>query len=220
MKPSSICRARVSWIVPLVVAYGMVVSDQAQAELLMRFRQTGSSVTATLSGTIDASWPTPTFNDGFAQYVAAGGYNGSGVQFARAGSVTGYDQYTVVSPTISPSIATLTGAYFLDFSSEATSGGSTSYAVFYLDENLVSLVVPQGVTIVDASWVWSNKQLADFFFEPNLVLSTFSDLGGTLGTLQIEGVPEIDPAGFGSVAALITGALGLIERRRLKAKAA
>jgi hypothetical protein len=33
-------------------------------------------------------------------------------------------------------------------------------------------------------------------------------------------VPEIDPAGFGSVAALITGALGLIERRRLKAKAA
>lgn len=33
-------------------------------------------------------------------------------------------------------------------------------------------------------------------------------------------VPEIDPAGFGSVAALVTGALGLIERRRLKAKAA
>jgi len=34
------------------------------------------------------------------------------------------------------------------------------------------------------------------------------------------GVPEIDPAGFGSVAALVTGALGLIERRRLKARAA
>jgi len=33
-------------------------------------------------------------------------------------------------------------------------------------------------------------------------------------------VPEIDPAGFGSVAALLAGALGLIERRRLKAKAA
>ena len=37
---------------------------------------------------------------------------------------------------------------------------------------------------------------------------------------NISGVPEIDPAGFGSVAALVTGALGLIERRRLKAKAA
>jgi len=33
-------------------------------------------------------------------------------------------------------------------------------------------------------------------------------------------VPEIDPAGMGSVLALVTGALGLIERRRLKAKAA
>ena len=29
-------------------------------------------------------------------------------------------------------------------------------------------------------------------------------------------VPEIDPAGFGSVAALVTAALGLIERRRLR----
>ena len=34
------------------------------------------------------------------------------------------------------------------------------------------------------------------------------------------GVPEIDPAGFGSVAAILTGAIGLIERRRLKATAA
>ena len=33
-------------------------------------------------------------------------------------------------------------------------------------------------------------------------------------------VPEIDPAGMGSVLALVTGALGLIERRRLKAKLA
>lgn len=30
------------------------------------------------------------------------------------------------------------------------------------------------------------------------------------------GVPEIDPAGMGSVLALVTGALGLMERRRLK----
>jgi hypothetical protein len=32
-------------------------------------------------------------------------------------------------------------------------------------------------------------------------------------------VPEVDPACFGSVAALVTGAIGLIERRRMKAKA-
>ena len=35
-----------------------------------------------------------------------------------------------------------------------------------------------------------------------------------------QGVPEIDPAGLGSVAALVTGVLGLLERRRLKRCAA
>jgi hypothetical protein len=37
-------------------------------------------------------------------------------------------------------------------------------------------------------------------------------------TLRVDlaAVPEIDPAGMGSVLALVTGALGLLERRRLK----
>lgn len=38
--------------------------------------------------------------------------------------------------------------------------------------------------------------------------------------IEATGVPEIDPAGCGSVVAFLTGALGLIERRRLQAKAA
>jgi hypothetical protein len=33
----------------------------------------------------------------------------------------------------------------------------------------------------------------------------------------VAAVPEIDPNSFGSVLALVTGALGLLERRRLKA---
>jgi hypothetical protein len=37
-----------------------------------------------------------------------------------------------------------------------------------------------------------------------------------LGTASSSAVPEIDPAGIGSVLALVTGALGLLERRRLK----
>jgi len=37
-----------------------------------------------------------------------------------------------------------------------------------------------------------------------------------LGTTGSAAVPEIDPAGIGSVLALVTGALGLLERRRLK----
>jgi hypothetical protein len=35
-------------------------------------------------------------------------------------------------------------------------------------------------------------------------------------SVSVAGVPEIDPAGFGSVLALLGGVLGLVERRRLK----
>jgi len=47
-----------------------------------------------------------------------------------------------------------------------------------------------------------------------------SDVGVGIRTPGGAAVPEIDPAGMGSVLALVTGALGLIERRRLKAKVA
>ena len=49
--------------------------------------------------------------------------------------------------------------------------------------------------------------------------STFSPSASgvwTIGTVGSAAVPEIDPAGMGSVLALVTGALGLLERRRLK----
>jgi len=48
-------------------------------------------------------------------------------------------------------------------------------------------------------------------------------LSGSSLVLNIQGsalVPEIDPAGIGSVAALVIGALSLFERRRLKPRAA
>lgn len=42
------------------------------------------------------------------------------------------------------------------------------------------------------------------------------NLGGVSVTSSATAVPEIDPAGMGSVLALVTGALGILERRRLK----
>ena len=42
----------------------------------------------------------------------------------------------------------------------------------------------------------------------------------TLTVASPSSVPEIDPAGMGSVLALVTGALGLLERRRLKGRLA
>ena len=50
---------------------------------------------------------------------------------------------------------------------------------------------------------------------PSFFPATTAD-GWVIGTVAAS-VPEIDPAGMGSVFALVTGALGLLERRRLKA---
>ena len=43
---------------------------------------------------------------------------------------------------------------------------------------------------------------------------TYDSNTGIFSIAGLLAVPEIDPAGFGSVAALVTGALGLLERRR------
>jgi hypothetical protein len=46
--------------------------------------------------------------------------------------------------------------------------------------------------------------------------ATGFSLGLVSSSVSVAGVPEIDPAGFGSVLALLGGVLGLVERRRLK----
>jgi hypothetical protein len=50
--------------------------------------------------------------------------------------------------------------------------------------------------------------------------SSFVAFAMSFGTTQSTPVPEIDPSGVGSVLALVSGALGLLERRRLIAKRA
>ena len=47
--------------------------------------------------------------------------------------------------------------------------------------------------------------------------SVFGQFDPIHGVVEVASVPEIDPTGMGSVLALVTGALGLLERRRLKA---
>lgn len=80
----------------------------------------------------------------------------------------------------------------------------------------------------------SSLIITSFLPDPSgLVLATYSSLVGTFGTvtgmpvgyyldynylggnqIAIAPIPEIDPAGMGSVVALLTGALGLFEQRR------
>ena len=55
-----------------------------------------------------------------------------------------------------------------------------------------------------------NSTNTRLFFGTQIASTTFDDLSITGSTP----VPEIDPVGIGSVLALVTGALGLLERRR------
>ena len=79
---------------------------------------------------------------------------------------------------------------------------------------------------ISSAYVWNTPISGRTEF----LTTTYSDWGVTPGssrqvtingtsetvTINIAPVPEIDPAGMGSVLALVTGALGLLERRRLK----
>jgi len=90
-----------------------------------------------------------------------------------------------------------TGTHTGDFSS-VISSGSGLYA---------------GLTFTGVGGIWTSVVGADQL--------TFSELTGRLSIASsATTVPEIDPAGMGSVVALATAVLGLLERRRLKAKAA
>jgi hypothetical protein len=56
-----------------------------------------------------------------------------------------------------------------------------------------------------------------YFSQTGMPPSAAASFYGVSSELTVpSAVPEIDPAGMGSVLALITGALGLLERRRLK----
>jgi len=71
--------------------------------------------------------------------------------------------------------------------------------------------IGQATGDTDAAWIRNGS---------NSEASSSRSLYGISETLTVaspSSVPEIDPAGMGSVLALVTGALGLLERRRLKA---
>ena len=118
--------------------------------------------------------------------------------------------------------------------------------VFYLNGVAVG-VTPTTMTFYDVSSNGLFDMLfdgsSDFFSaygpvlfdnttDKNLIYGTVSSApvdvnangynSGGLGTgsFTTSAVPEIDPAGMGSVLALVTGALGLLERRRLRVKLA
>lgn len=74
-----------------------------------------------------------------------------------------------------------------------SSSGSGSYA---------------GLTFLATAGLWTSSAAGQTI--------SFSEATGILSFSAPSGVPEIDPAGIGSVVALLTGMLGLVERRRTR----
>jgi formylglycine-generating enzyme required for sulfatase activity len=105
-----------------------------------------------------------------------------------------------------------------------TNGGPSAYGAFDMSGNVTEWNDLTGAAgargLRGGNW---NNQAAFFLassyrfeFDPSLESNS---LGFRLASpaSNPSGVPEIDPAGLGSVLALVTGALGLLERRRVKA---
>jgi hypothetical protein len=75
-------------------------------------------------------------------------------------------------------------------------------------DHLGNITATRGVAdVTTSSWI----ELASSFYGVSYRFYGLSD-----DLTVASAVPEIDPAGIGSVLALVTGALGLLERRRLK----
>ena len=71
---------------------------------------------------------------------------------------------------------------------------------------------------MDATWLNLTMSDLGFIASPPTTTYKWGAFGAneTVTVLFSAPVPEIDPAGMGSVLALVAGALGLLERRRLK----
>jgi len=103
-----------------------------------------------------------------------------------------------------------------------TNGGASFYGAFDMSGNVVEwndLTGAAGSYRGDRGGDW-NSPLAFYLsssfrdeFDPS---GKYFNFGFRLASPVSSPVPEIDPAGMGSVLALVTGALGLLERRRLK----
>jgi formylglycine-generating enzyme required for sulfatase activity len=109
-----------------------------------------------------------------------------------------------------------------------TNGGASAYGAFDMSGNLFEwndLTGAAGSSRGLRGGSWFSDGASSLSSSSRLVGGPAGEVAGVGFRLASplsgpSGVPEIDPAGVGSVLALVTGALGLLERRRMKAKVA
>jgi hypothetical protein len=84
------------------------------------------------------------------------------------------------------------------------------------DAAIAAYTVTNGFTVLDTF----RNNTPNYHTQSGPPASSFVAFAMSFGTTQATPIPEIDPSGVGSVLALVSGALGLLERRRLMAKRA
>ena len=219
----------------LTLALGLFLAGffqhSASAALLFSWKQTGSDVTAMVSGTIDAAWGNTASNLG-RTLATRGGYgsafDGFGFgPFLQYGDSTasGYVEYYVDPYFANPSISGIAG--FLVVEGGVVQAGSTPY--FLLEVNSSSfpylwLEVLPGTTTINSTVVWSNKLLSDFFTAGVPVRSEiFNSSNDLLLTLEIGDfapVPVPEPGQVAASLLLLVGIGGYLWRKhRNSAKA-
>jgi len=198
------------WTLAALASFGLAgtatpFTELAVAAVIVTFSQVGSDVIATGGGTINLTGLT-----------YAGTFNGgacldSTYAFMQVGPIFGVtqDKYTGISGPASFGSGLFTGA---------TSGTGDSVG---LSGDVGYLLVPTGYVSgnpLSSSSTFARTTLSGLGLTPGTATYSWGS-GATADslTVNIAAVPEIDPAGIGSVLALVTGALGLLERRRPKA---
>jgi hypothetical protein len=133
----------------------------------------------------------------------------------QTGFIGGVNQtsFTVLDPALGTGLTnpvTLTNRGWATFSTDLSASGGTVAARFANSTGAV--VVGNG-----GRTIW-NGFLSDTFINVSDGVQLYTnEINSVFASQPPAAVPEIDPAGMGSVLAIVTGVLGLIERRRLKA---
>lgn len=195
-----------------VAAFQFLALERADAALNLNWQQTGSDVTATLSGTIDSAWGA---KNSYANVVGAGNYDNafsgysSQIRIGYGWSI-GYDSYYIANTTFLPGVS-LTGA---QVSGGVVQLGYSPNIVFMdIGSNYVSLGISPGATSLNTSIVWSGHQLSDFFSSGAPVSSEVRNSSSQkLATLQIGAVPEPTTLALAGLAGL--GMLWKLRRRK------
>jgi hypothetical protein len=180
---------------------------------LVTYTLTGGGITGTLNGTAftNASITmTATADPSLFVSTTVSGMILQSQAAVPTMTISGFAPFQITQPNWGPFFLDATVFYYAGIGAyDSTLHGSLIGNSGALPSNLITGGAVSGSFGIEEATV--STSVGD------LVITGQNDTGPRTFTSVAAGVPEIEPAGMGSVLALVTGALGLLERRRLKA---